>query len=34
VSDPTPYVLLDEKHLLEERKTWFVKVVAPSAAVK
>lgn len=34
VSDPTPFVLLDEKHLLEERTTWFVKVVAPRAAAK
>jgi len=34
VWDSTPWVLLDSKHLLEERKTWFVKVVAPSATVK
>ena len=29
-----PSVLLDPKHLLEERKTWWVKVVAPAAAGK
>jgi hypothetical protein len=34
VSDGTPWVLLDAKHLLQERKTWFVKVTAPSAAAK
>jgi hypothetical protein len=34
VSDGTPWVLLDPKHLLEERKTWYVKVAAPAAAAK
>jgi hypothetical protein len=34
VADKTPLVLLDPKHLLEERKTWWVKVVAPSTTAK
>jgi hypothetical protein len=34
VADRTPFVLLDPKRLLEERKTWFVKVAAPAAAAK
>jgi IgA Peptidase M64 len=34
VADRTPFVLLDEKHLLEERTTWFVKVSAPSTTAK
>jgi hypothetical protein len=34
VADKTPSVLYDPKHLLEERKTWWVKVVAAGAAAK
>ena len=34
VTDTTPWVLLDEKRLLEERKTWFVRVTAASASAK
>jgi hypothetical protein len=34
VADRTPYVLLDPKHLLEERMTWWVKVVAPSTTAR
>jgi IgA Peptidase M64 len=30
VADRNPFVLLDPKHLLEERKTWTVKVTPPS----
>jgi hypothetical protein len=34
VADRSPHVLLDTKHLLEERKTWWVKVVQPSATAR
>jgi hypothetical protein len=34
VADRTQFVLLDAKHLLEERKTWWVKVVQPSATAR
>jgi hypothetical protein len=34
VADRTPFVLLDSKHLLEERKVWWVKVVQASASAK
>jgi hypothetical protein len=34
VADGTPWVLLDPKRLLQERKTWYVKVVAPTPAAK
>lgn len=27
VRDPTPWVLKDSKHLLEERRSWFVNVL-------
>jgi hypothetical protein len=34
VADRNPFVFLDEKHLLEERKTWFVRVTPPTGIGK